>query len=132
LVTEKRWKDIASAYIREHFDRNAFWTIQKHPKLARYDHDVHIDATRNAVTFEAIQVSLKLLIFHVYFLENIGRPGALSLEDIAAKYDKLYGFPTPAMKEDLQKMIKETLALESWEYVKDMSDGITKKPLNLQ
>jgi hypothetical protein len=71
--------------------------------------------TRNSLTFETTIVSLKLLLFHVYFLRHVGRPAGLSLAEIAANYDRLYGHPTEAMKEALQQAVKEIQQLASWE-----------------
>jgi hypothetical protein len=41
---------------------------------------------------------VRLLLFHVYFLENVGRPEGMSLEDIAQGYDAMYGMPSAKMK----------------------------------
>jgi hypothetical protein len=77
-----------------------------------------VDPSRNQKTFLATQVSLKLLLFHVYFLERVARPAALSLDEIAANYDKLLGHPAATVKDELQASVKDILQLESWEYVK--------------
>lgn len=114
-ITEKSWKDIALAYLYESFDRNVRWMLQKFPMLATTQPDPIVDEKRCALTFESSIVSLRLLLFHVYFLENVGRPEGMSLEDIAQGYDAMYGMPSAKMKESLQEACKQIQQVASWD-----------------
>lgn len=61
-------------YLSENFDRNALWTIKKYPALADVSNSSTYDVQRMLKTFDATQVSMKLLMFHVYFFTNVARP----------------------------------------------------------
>jgi len=110
---EVSWKDICMPYLLENFDRNALWTIKKYPYLGEIEATA-INKERIEKTFDATQVSIKLLMFHVYFFKNVARPEGVSLEDVAANYDAFYGRPSSQMKENLQKKCKQILATNSW------------------
>eukprot|EP01119_Soliformovum_irregulare_P013021 TRINITY_DN3432_c0_g1_i1.p1 TRINITY_DN3432_c0_g1~~TRINITY_DN3432_c0_g1_i1.p1 ORF type:complete len:1126 (+),score=389.91 TRINITY_DN3432_c0_g1_i1:135-3512(+) len=133
LVSRKSWRDIQDVYLREHFDRNVFWIIKDNPDLAKSDYDQEVDATRNIRTFEITHVSLKLLAFHIYFLNRIGRPPDMSLDDICDRYDQLYGNPTAQMKDQFQDAVKEILEIDSWEefFTRVGARIITDKELNI-
>jgi len=115
LVTNKQWKDIQETYLKEHIDRNVFWVLKDCPQLGTYEYDPTIDATRNTLTFNCAKVSMRLLMFHVYFLNHVGRQPGRSLDEIAKSYDTLYGFPTNAMKSELQDAVKAIQSVDNWE-----------------
>jgi len=116
-VTKYQWKDLALPYLRETFARNVRWSIEKYPELAKESPDPHIDNHRCAKTLLASTVSIRLMLFHVYFLKHVGRPDGMSLEQIADNYDTLYGRPTNKMKGQLQQAIKEIHRVNTWENV---------------
>ncbi len=62
-------------------------------------------------------VSIRLLLFHVYFLQQVARPGHASLETISKMYDFRYGQPPSHTKQALQVAVKDILRVQSWEYV---------------
>jgi hypothetical protein len=96
--------------------RNALWTIKKYPEMASIEGD-QVNWNRINRTFDATQVSIRLLMFHVYFFTNVARPAGISLEQVAANYDAFYGRPSTQMKETLQAKCKQILAIKSWPYV---------------
>ncbi|PRP78266.1 hypothetical protein PROFUN_13876 [Planoprotostelium fungivorum] len=114
LVSNYNWKDIAESYVREVFDRNVLWLLKAHPKLNKSQYDPEIDAERNDLTFKTNHVSLRLLLFHVYFL-RLHKPANKSLEQIAEQYDSLFGHPTEDMKNDLLSVVKQIMAVDSWD-----------------
>eukprot|EP01117_Protostelium_nocturnum_P011583 TRINITY_DN4202_c0_g1_i6.p1 TRINITY_DN4202_c0_g1~~TRINITY_DN4202_c0_g1_i6.p1 ORF type:complete len:378 (+),score=132.33 TRINITY_DN4202_c0_g1_i6:134-1267(+) len=118
LVSSYNWKDIAEAYLKENFDRNVFWILQKFPHFGKSEYDPSIDSDdengRNAKTFESNRVSFRLLQFHVFFMK-LSKPPEMTLQQIAERYDSLYGHPTEAMKADLLSVVKQIMELGSWE-----------------
>eukprot|EP01114_Cavostelium_apophysatum_P015647 TRINITY_DN4309_c0_g1_i1.p1 TRINITY_DN4309_c0_g1~~TRINITY_DN4309_c0_g1_i1.p1 ORF type:complete len:1000 (-),score=330.36 TRINITY_DN4309_c0_g1_i1:12-2684(-) len=109
------WQKVCMPYLQENFDRNALWTIKKYPGMAYVNDESPAASTdRLNKTFDATQVSIKLLMFHVYFFKNVARPEGISLDQVAANYDAFYGRPSSQMKEDLQRKCKEILGVQNW------------------
>jgi len=110
------WEDVREAYILECFDRNVKWTVEKFPHLKKIPQVTSpgIVSSRITKTFEAIRVSQRLLMFHVYFFRNIAKPENTTINKIKAMYDTLYGMPTHAVKEELQVAIKDILKVDDW------------------
>jgi len=108
------WKDVGIPYIKENFDRNVKWVLQKFPELKRSQMpEGAADMTRLSATFEATRVSTRLCMFHVYFL-RVARPAGESLQAIAKSYDAFYGMPSHDLKEALQKEIFRIHDVETW------------------
>merc|ERR1712137_432797 len=110
-VSEKiSWRDVSNAYIREHFDRNALWIIKKYPDLKfldkGYPNQLNSNPDRMKRSLVACSTSMKLLMFHVYFLNFVARPRGSTLSEVARNYDMFYGRPTLLMKERLQVFCK--------------------------
>jgi hypothetical protein len=110
-ITKLQWKDLATAYIEENFIRNVRWVLAKYPELS----DPEVDENRCAKTFLASQTSIRLMLFHVYFLEQIGRPQGKSLDEIADNYDKLFGRPNNAMKDAFLSAVRSIMKIKSWD-----------------
>jgi len=109
------WRHVCKPYLEENFDRNALWTIKKYPALANTsDNSLAALNDRLWKTWDATQVSMKLLMFHVYFFKNVARPEGLTLPEVAANYDTFYGVPSEQMKEVLQQKCKEILKAGSF------------------
>lgn len=63
------------------FDRNAKWSLQKFPELQNR----HLSREDRMVkTFEGFLVSIRLLMFHVFFLDFV-KPQGLSLDRIKVR-----------------------------------------------
>jgi len=109
------WRDVATSYVRECFDRNAKWVLKKYPKLLD---ERTPKKTRLKHTFSANIVSLKLNMFHVVFLRLFrysARSGTLqSVEETKKKLDALYGRPTVRMRESLQRNVKRIKKITKW------------------
>lgn len=68
--------------------------------------------------FAASQVSLKLIMFHVYFLKHFApRKGKRSLKQIADEYDRRYGFAPDELKEEFQKEVFNILKIDNYGYI---------------
>jgi len=111
-VTDYAWKDVASVVVEETLTRNVRWAIEKYPELAKETLDPEIDKHRTDKTFLASQVSLKLLCFHVVFLQCLSEK---SLDDIISEYDSHYGKPSVEMKHNFFEGVKKIKNLNSWE-----------------
>uniref|UniRef100_A0A0G4I903 UBC core domain-containing protein n=1 Tax=Chromera velia CCMP2878 TaxID=1169474 RepID=A0A0G4I903_9ALVE len=129
------WKDIAEPLISEVFDRNVLWILKEYPYLG--------DTNRPFGDFERMQkalsvnaVSLRLLVFQVWFLENVARrrhlhfpsstsrvlPGEQSGHAVECSrvgcalrtYSSARGRPAPSLVDRLQRRVKSLLSLNSW------------------
>jgi len=116
LISEKSWEDLASAYLSESFDRHVLWILKKYPQLnSSSEWDARIEASRNALTFKGSLVALRLNAFHVQFLNLLGRPKGMNLEEIAMTYDKYFGFPTKEKIRHLREALDNILRkMKSW------------------
>jgi len=110
-VTEHTWKDVVTCVIEETLTRNVRWAIEKYPELAKETADPEVDKHRADKTFLASQVSLKLLCFHVVFLQILSEK---SLDEIAQEYDSHFGKPSVEMKHRFFEAVKKVKNLSSW------------------
>jgi len=85
-------------------------------ELAEQQPDAQVDNNRSRKTLLASIVSIRLVMFHVYFLEYVGRPPGKSLDQIADSYDKLYGRPNNVTKDHFLRAIKDIISIDDWEY----------------
>lgn len=119
------WRDVATSYLRECFDRNVKWILTANKTLLD---ERHPKKSRLTKSFAAVQVSLKLCMFHVVFLRLFRyspRSGTLqSVEDTKKKLDALYGRPTVRMRESLQRNVKRIKNISKWS---DFFEGIGLK-----
>lgn len=87
------------------------------PELNTYTPNPEIDKNRASKTFIASLTSMQLMLYNVYFLENIGRPKGKSLKDVADGYDALYGHATNIMKEKFLECITDVRAIKDYKYL---------------
>lgn len=109
------WNDLRDAYLNECYDRNARWIIGLHPRLAAREPDASVDARRPEQSFEGCAVSLKLSLFHVYFLENIARPAGVSTEAVKRMYDSNFGKPSQELRERWRVAMAAISQMASWD-----------------
>jgi len=114
------WQDVASAYLEEMFDRNVLWSLKKFPELVEWtSQDFHSSEPkaqqRLKKTFEASLVSEHLLMFHVYFLDHVARPPAMSLSEVRQLLDLRLGKPTFGMKDQLMRECKVIHSIKNWD-----------------
>jgi hypothetical protein len=104
VSNQYRWHHVAKAVISETFDRNVIWICKQDPSLATLADINKANANNNGAkpgveqhrldtSFEATAVSMKLLLFHVYFLTRVARPAGASLAQVADNYDRYFGRP---------------------------------------
>jgi ubiquitin-protein ligase len=132
LSHKYQWKDVAEPVISEILDRNQLWIMKKYPELAethsshaygKRSRDDYREDSRVEQSFKVSQVSIKLQMFHVYFLtrvatslkDDIHDPTISSLERIARSYDLRYGKPTHAMQELLQREVFKIQKTDSYQ-----------------
>ncbi|CAD7955304.1 unnamed protein product [Amoebophrya sp. A25] len=127
-VSEKfTWDDLSSEILRETLDRNASWAIDPYPQLA-----VSCDPTfRLEKTFLGSIVSIRLLVFNVWFLRNVvfryetteelleARRERLSFPKLRLRaYNRSKGVPSAAVLERLTRFFRAFRegggGLESW------------------
>ena len=60
---------------------------------------------------------MKVLVFHVKFIDLIARPPGKSLSDIAREYDSRLGMPSTQQRQDLLRLTAEAGAISSWAFV---------------
>ena len=69
------WHNLRASYLTENFDRSVLWCCKKYPQLDRtHDASGKVESPeraeeRVALTLDAMTVSLRLCMFHVYFYE---------------------------------------------------------------
>lgn len=68
-------------------------------------------------SFKVNQTSLKLLMFHSFFVRNIARKPGMSLAQVSYLYDRVYGMPTSQLENALVRACQITQKLNSWRYV---------------
>lgn len=60
--------------------------------------------------------TVRILVFHVKFLDLIARPSGKSLNDIAKEYDERLGMPSEQQKQDLLQLSAEAQKISSFSY----------------
>jgi ubiquitin-protein ligase len=118
-ISDYSWKDIAGPVLSEVFDRNVLWITKEFPSLAHVEkiYDPEKETEREKNSFQTVKVSLRLIMFHVYFLNSLTKLSqdrhGMFLEEkdrltlMAEDYDLRYGLPTLEQQSSLQKAIFE-------------------------
>jgi hypothetical protein len=110
-LSGKGWQFIWKPFILEMFCRNVRWVLREKPSLGFQCGELY----RLNETFPAVKTSLRLLMFQVHFLSDVGRPSnSKGPADVLAAYDRRLGCPTTKQKEDLQIACKRILCVNSW------------------
>ncbi|KAF0976756.1 hypothetical protein FDP41_004051 [Naegleria fowleri] len=87
-VSDYSWKDVRDAYIQESFTRNVFWLLNKYEELEMDSSDEFTDDDRLKYSFDTTKVSQKLLMFNVFFIEQVSHPNnAKTREEVARIFD---------------------------------------------
>jgi len=115
ITDDYSWSDVAAPLIKEVFDRNQKWALKQFPALANTrSFSGPVDKYRILKTFQATQVSQRLIMFHVYFLNNLANPKGMKLKVVRDMYDSYFGRPTQKMKFALQKAVKDIQTVSNW------------------
>jgi stress response protein SCP2 len=125
VVDEKSfsWCNICTPCLMESFDRAVLWICKAHPKLERIcghngkpESDTETEE-RLVLSREAMAVSMRLLMFHVYFLRTCCRG---TTKDRAKAYELFFGRPD---EEDVLEKEISTVTIEP----SNVSPGSTKE-----
>ena len=92
------WPQLCWPYLTETFDRCVLWVCKKHPQMEKTHNTLgQVESEQEAesrveLTLKASQVTLRLVMFHAYYLR------ALCLgttQERANRYDRFFGQPEP-------------------------------------
>ncbi|KAL9648630.1 hypothetical protein ABK040_016262 [Willaertia magna] len=98
------WDLVKTSVVQETLIRNVLWIIKKHPFLAQSKNISMKSRVENS--WEASEVSAKLIMFQVFFLRNVvEKHSTMTLEEIGHNYDLSYGCPEPKLENILQQEI---------------------------
>jgi hypothetical protein len=111
VSTSHTWRDAASAYLNENFERNVMWYLRENSSLRETKSRV---PNRLTETFNRTTVSRNLLAFQVLFLD-IARPAGMSLQEIAARYDANNGIPTREMEDAMKAAVQQIKNIRNYE-----------------
>jgi len=99
-------------FLIELFDRNVRWIYKKYPELKTLEKDD--PSQRIEKTWDANLTSLRLVMFQVYFIKNLGHPEGKSHDDILLYYNRSFGQPNKIMIDQLLKTAKDILSINSF------------------
>lgn len=92
------WAKVFGHFMSESFDRSVLWCCKKYPELERTisDDNQKVESAekadrRVALTLDAMQVNLRLMMLHAYFHRTLCRD--LSVQQRATQYDGCFGRP---------------------------------------
>ena len=114
--------------MKETFIRNIFWINKKYKNIFKNTSTSNEKLVK--LSFETTKVSMRLLMFHEYFLNNFARPIDKSLKEISKNYDDHYGRPSNEEKENLQKSIFRIQKVDSFENVLKTMNIVIKCPIS--
>merc|ERR1712187_341436 len=66
------WSSVAAPLLCEVFDRNVLWLLKRYPHLSELK-DSGVSDERLRCTFQCALVSMRLLMFNVWFLNNVAK-----------------------------------------------------------
>eukprot|EP00912_Choanoflagellata_sp_UC4_P001938 UC4_evm4s1242 len=112
ILPSGTWKRVVSGLVKESFDRNVKWLIQRFPDLAFLEHE--LSQRRIDSTLEGTKTSLSLLMFQAHFINvvepSVGESRANQLE----KYWASCGRPKLQVVQDFQKVCSTIMRSQSW------------------
>jgi len=112
-VSTVSWRQVLPHVLSETLDRNVIWVCKAHPELSDNTAASNSpDQERLSKTFDASKVSMKMMMFHVYFLKKFHNTPDLGA--IADNYDRFFGSPSNRDRSHFQKAIKEILKTTNW------------------
>jgi hypothetical protein len=111
-VSSHKWKQVSPYILKETFVRNILWIIKSYPKIFKNGTK---DTQLVKLAFETNKVSMKLLMFHEYFLNSFAKVNELTLNEVAKNYDHKYGRPSVQENENLQKAVFKIQSVQNFE-----------------
>lgn len=118
------WSCVAATLLSEVFDRNVLWLLKRSPHLAELS-DVGVSQERLRRTFQSALVSMRLIMFNVWFLNNVAKAPHLHYDRLhmeachhasctLLRYERTKGLPLHSTIEALHRAVKRILAVSSW------------------
>jgi len=122
------WEQVAKPLLAEVFDRNVLWLLKKHPHLGELT-DTGVSEQRLRLTFKSAVVSMRLIMFNVWFLNNVAKAphvhdetsGSGSRRICAApsctlaRYDRTYGLPPQQQVEAVHLAVRRICEVCTWQ-----------------
>jgi hypothetical protein len=118
------WSSIAAALLGEVFDRNVLWLLKRHPHLGALT-DTGVSQERLRCTFQSSLVSMRLIMFNVWFLNNVAKVPHLHFDrgsDVCChascalrRYERTKGLPLRSTIEALHQAVKSIFEVASWQ-----------------
>ena len=106
LVSKYNWSDVSPVILKEIFARNVYWWSKDYNLR-----DLNIDKKEREIgSFERCKISMKLIMFHVYFLKIVQNNEVLFNE-----YEKYSGQPSEKFVDEFQKKVFEMQKLSSYD-----------------
>ena len=84
------WRNIGPAFLGENMDRGVLWICKKYPTLSN---NANVTSKRVEQSFDAMTVSLRLIMFHVYFYKATCQ--GMTTQERANRYDRFFGQVEP-------------------------------------
>jgi hypothetical protein len=122
-VSDKwHWGSVCEPYLFECFDRHVLWQLKAFPALSFIDKDSGlVDKTRMSKCFQANVVSLRLVLFNIWFLQHVAKAPHSHSDDVCAnascamvKYSLTKGLPGASLCLRLQAACRRIYGLSSW------------------
>jgi len=119
------WRDVAVPLLGEVFDRHVLWLLKKHPHMGDLA-DEGVSHHRLRLTFESAVVSMRLIMFNVWFLNNVAKvPHAHAEGDggtactatscTLARYERTCGLPPRSQVEAVHRAVTRICGFSAWQ-----------------
>jgi len=134
-----RWSSVAAALLSEVFDRNVLWLLKKYPHLGKIS-DTGISKERLRCTFQAALVSMRLIMFNAWFLNNVAKPAhthsgsacvCTASTCTLGRYERTKGVPPRQQIEAVHTAVRSICEVNSWEGYFKALDVQPVAPLDL-
>lgn len=112
---EYDWQSVATPLLSEVFDRNVLWLLKKHPDLGKL-RDFGVCEERLRRTFQCAVVSMRLIMFNVWFLNNIANKGhGTGISAVLARYERTKGVPPGPQIAAVQQAVRRICEVCTWD-----------------
>lgn len=107
------WPSVAGPLLAEVFDRNVLWLLKKYPHLGQLS-DVGVSKERLRATFEAALVSMRLIMFNAWFLNNVAKPPGEEQAPLL-RYERTKGVAPRHQIEAVHRAVRRICEVNTWE-----------------
>lgn len=129
-VADVEWKDFVNIFLDEVFVRNVYWILAKYPELEHLEHEEFNDEDRMNFSFKVVLNSLRLVLFHKFFFNEIAHRGKKTKKEICEEYDANYGKVSEAIEEKFLDFCKKVMEIRTFEEFFEMLEiPITKEEI---